>query len=118
MSWIRECGDQLGRPWRALRECFPFSFSGRQTLIYLLFGLSGPALTALTWWAMRTAEAHGWTALFQDLADKIALCLLISTLGLAMFVSIRSFKLGKDGIEAQSDPNDGGENANDHGGGA
>lgn len=93
----------LGTPFRAVAGWFPFSFAGRQTLIYLIFAGAGPALTLLVWWAMRQALAAKLVQEFSSLANTVALCLLIVVIGLAMYVSIRSLKIGPDGIEAAAD---------------
>ena len=106
MSWIRDAGDQLARPFRAIGSLFPFAFSGRQTLIYLIFAGSGPALTLILIWAMRQSLAYKLFDQFKTLSNEISLAHLIVVIGLAMFVSIRAIKIGRDGIEASADPQD------------
>ena len=86
---------------------FPFTREGRQTLVYLIFAGCGPALTAIIIWAMSIirnwSEVDAATRLdkFSSLAMLIGLGLLIITVALACFVSIRAIKIGKDGIEAE-----------------
>jgi zinc transporter ZupT len=82
-------------------KLFPFTQEGRQTLVYLVFAGSGPVLTAFTAWAMYEALRQGWEATFANLAYTVAACLLIIVTGLAMFVSIRAVRLGKDGFSAE-----------------
>ena len=84
----------------------PFSREGRQTLIYLVYALSGPALTGVVIWAM--VEALDRVALWQtfsQLALIVAVSLLIVVTGLAMYVSIRALKISKDGFEASGGDN-------------
>lgn len=85
---------------------FPFTRAGRQTLIYLILAGCGPALTAVTIWAMRVIR--DWNEVnpavrlerFASLAMVMASALVIIVIALACFVSIRAIKIGKDGIEA------------------
>ena len=87
---------------------FPWTREGRQTEIYIIFALSGPALTAVVIWAMIEAlERVALWATFRDLALIVAAALMVVVIGLAMFVSIRAIKVGRDGIEANGE--DGGE---------
>lgn len=87
---------------------FPFTRDGRQTLVYIVFAGCGPALTVATLWAMQVI--HDWTGAsdaarldkFAELAVLIGVALLIVTVALACFVSIRAIKVGRDGIEATS----------------
>jgi ABC-type nickel/cobalt efflux system permease component RcnA len=90
----------LGTPVRAVAAWFPLGNDGRQTLIYLVFALAGPALTAITIWAMQKALSHGWQGLFSNLAYMLGWALMIVVCGLAMFVSVRAVKLGREGFEA------------------
>lgn len=79
----------------------PLTRGGLQTLVYLVFAGAGPSLTLVVMWAM--IEALKRTALFDTfshLAMIVAVSLLIIVTGLAMFVSIRAVKIGKDGFEA------------------
>ena len=88
---------------------WPFTRDGRQTLVYLVFAGCGPALTVVVIWAMRVIR--DWTGAsvadrldkFASLAMVIGAALLIITIALACFVSIRAVKIGKDGIEAQGE---------------
>lgn len=93
----------------------PFTRAGRQTLIYLaLFGC-GPALT---WCIMRTLDVvekfpnttgEARLAAYVELAKPLTWSLLIIIVALACFVSIRAIKIGKDGLEAESQENPDGE---------
>jgi hypothetical protein len=86
----------------------PFGKDARSTLVYLVFAGCGPALTACVIWAMRIIR--DWTGAsdadrldkFASLAMVIASALLVITVALAAFVSIRAIKVGKDGLEASS----------------
>lgn len=84
-------------PW----SWVPYSHQGRQTLVYLVFAGSGPALTAVVIWAMVTALSVGLLKTFSQLSLILAACLLIINTALAMFVSIRAVRLGKDGFSAE-----------------
>lgn len=79
----------------------PFTQEGRQTLIYLVVAGSGPVLTGFTAWAMVEALSRGLVTVFANLAYTVAACLLIIVTALAMFVSIRAVRLGKDGFSAE-----------------
>lgn len=83
-----------------LKSIFPFTRDGRQTLIYIALAGCGPALTLLVMWAMDASQTANQWAIFADLANKVAWALLLIVLALAMFVSIRAIKVGKDGLEA------------------
>jgi hypothetical protein len=84
-------------PW----SWFPYRHEGRQTLVYLVFAGSGPALTVVVIWAMLKALDANLPKTFSQLSLIVASCLLIITTGLAMFVSLRAVKLGKDGFSAE-----------------
>jgi hypothetical protein len=84
-------------PW----SWVPYSHQGRQTLVYLVFAGSGPALTAVVIWSMLKALDADLSKTFSQLSLIVAACLLIITTGLAMFVSIRAVRLGKDGFSAE-----------------
>ena len=79
---------------------FPFTKEGRQTLVYLTFAGAGPALTVIVVWAMAVAQWNTWQDVFANLAYMVATGMLIIVTGLAMFVSIRSLKVSRDGLEA------------------
>ena len=89
----------------------PLSRAGRQTLVYLCLAGSGPALTGIIIWALVTVrdwagvDAAVKLARFATLTTYIAVSLLIIVIALACFVSIRAVKIGKDGIEAESNDN-------------
>lgn len=95
----------------AIRNLFPFSRDGRQTLIYLIFGGCGPALTLVVIWAMiESLDRPQLWSTFTGLAYIVAASLLIIVSGLGMFVSIRAVKISREGFEAsggesQRDPN-------------
>lgn len=94
----------LGTPFRAARAAVPFTHDGRQTLVYLVFAGAGPALTAVVIWIMQAArDAKQWDT-FSRVALIVAAALLVITIALAMFVSIRAIKIGRDGIEASGEP--------------
>jgi len=93
-------GGVAAMNWNPL-SWFPFTQPGRQTLVYFVFAWAGPVLTAITVWAMVTALANGLQATFSNLAYLVGGCLLIIVTGLAMFVSIRAVRLGKDGFSAE-----------------
>ena len=81
-------------------KLFPLTREGRQTTIYLVFAGSGPILTAIIVWAMlRALDVHLFGT-FRDLALIVAASLFVIITGLAMFVSIRAIKVGRDGFEA------------------
>ena len=85
----------------------PLSKEGRQTLVYLSFAGAGPVLTAVVIWAMAVAQWNTWRDVFANLAYMVAAGMLTIVTGLAMFVSIRSLKVSRDGLEASGgDPSD------------
>lgn len=92
--------------WNPL-SWFPWTRAGRQTLIYLSFALSGPAITALVIAAMLWALEYRQFDTFGTLALIVGGALLISVSGLAVFVSLRAIKLGRDGFEVSGSPNEG-----------
>lgn len=97
----------LGAPFRAVRDLFPFTREGRQTLVYLVFAGCGPSLTLLVMWAMNQSlgQPKLWPT-FTRLATIVAVALLIITIALGMFVSIRALKISRGGIEASGGPDD------------
>lgn len=95
----------LGTPFRAARAAFPFTRAGRSTLVYIAFALSGPSLTLLVLWIMNEAKVRSPWA-FNTLAWMVGGALLISVSGLAMYVSLRAIKLGRDGFEASGEGGD------------
>ena len=90
---------------------FPFTREGRQTLVYLVFAGCGPALTGVVIWALTVmrdfagAGAEQRLDKFATLAMLVGAALLIVTVALACFVSIRAIKIGKDGLEANGEGN-------------
>lgn len=102
MTWAGAFFRWLGTPVRACRSLFPFTHAGRQTLIYLVLAMAGPALTAVVMWAMEiTKDARQW-AIFGSLADRVAWSLFVIVCALACFVSIRAIRIGKDGASMES----------------
>lgn len=89
----------------------PLTFAGRQTLIYVCLALSGPVLTGIVVWALasirdwKDVDAVTKLARYAALTNYIAIALLIVVIALACFVSIRAIKIGRDGIEAESNNN-------------
>ena len=77
----------------------PLSREGRMTLVYVIFAGAGPALSAIQIWAMREAMQAGQWQVFADLALVNALGQFVVVLALTAFVSIRAFKIGRDGLE-------------------
>ena len=92
---------------------FPWSRSGRQTLIYIMAALSGPALSIMVIAAgyviVTFPDTSGEQRLdkFSSLAMIAALALLIVIIRDACFVSIRAAKI-KDWIEVKGDTGEGG----------
>ncbi len=87
---------------------FPWSREGRQTLIYIMSALSGPALTLCliaAGYVIATfpgASADQRLDKFAHIALLLAVALLIVVIRDACFVSIRAIKVGvgKDGVSA------------------
>lgn len=86
----------------------PWTRLGRQTLLTMVFALCGPALTACIMWLLNVVEtfpgATGQERLdaYVKLAQPVGWSLIIIVVALAAYISIRSIKAGKDGIEATS----------------
>lgn len=86
----------------------PWTRLGRQTLLTIVFALCGPALTACVMWALSIvrdfpgASADQRLDAYVKLAQPIGWSLIIIVVALAAYISIRSIKAGKDGIEATS----------------
>lgn len=86
----------------------PWTRSGRQTLLTVVFALCGPALTACIMWALSIVEtfpgagAEQRLEAYVKLAQPIGWALIVIVVALAAYISIRSIKAGKDGIEATS----------------
>src|SRR5437868_3549461 len=94
MKTLARFGRWLATPVREARALFPFTHEGRQTLVYLVFAGAGPTLTLLVYLFMRVlAAARQWSA-YERLATMVAIGLLVTVCGLAMFVSIRAIKIG------------------------
>jgi hypothetical protein len=89
----------LGTPIRAIRGLFPFTYDGRQTLIYLMCALSAPVLTlAVMYLTEKAADANQWPE-HRELARIVAYSLLVSVCAFSMFVAFRTLSLGsKDGL--------------------
>lgn len=86
----------------------PFSHAGRQTLMYLVLALCGPALTACIMKALAVVERFPGTTgaqrltAYVELAKPLTWALLIIVTALACFVSIRAVRIGKDGFSAEA----------------
>ena len=93
--------------WNPL-SWLPFTRAGRQTLIYLAFAGSGPAVTFGIIWAMRVirdwneASAQARLDRFAELAMMLAYNSIIVSVTFACFISLRALKVSKDGVEATS----------------
>lgn len=89
----------------------PFTREGRQTLIYIVLALCGPALTGCIMWALKVVETFPGTTgeqrlnAYVKLSEPIGWSLLIIVTALACFVSIRSIK-GPGGTEVQGRDDD------------
>lgn len=96
----------MSRIWATIRSLFPFTREGRHTLLYITISLCAPALTIFSMWAMSVVErfpgvpAQERLDAYVKLATLIAVDLLIMVVALACFVSIRSLKIGANGLEA------------------
>ncbi len=85
----------------------PWTREGRQTLIYLVLALCGPALTVCIMWALSVIETFPGTTgqqrldAYVSLAAPLGWSLIIIVLALSCFVSIRAIKIeaGKDGVK-------------------
>lgn len=89
----------LGTPIRAGRALFPFTYEGRQTLIYLMCALTAPILTLTVIWMLDTLAGHKEWDTYSEIAKIVAYSLLISVCAFSMFVAFRSLSLGsKDGL--------------------
>ena len=96
----------------------PYTRPGRQTLIYIVLALCGPALTVCIMHILDVVEKFPDTTgearltAYVELAKPLTWSLLIIVVALACFVSIRAIKIGPDGLEASSrDQGDGGSDA-------
>lgn len=91
-----------------MKRLKPLSQAGRQTLVYLSFAGAGPVIVGVLIWTLFEirywADASPATRLdrFATLADLVAVAHLVVIIALACFVSIRAIRIGKDGIEAES----------------
>lgn len=89
----------LGTPIRAIRGLFPFTYDGRQTLIYLMCAGSAPILTLAVMHILETMAANGQWAAYREISRIVTYSLLISVCAFSMFVAFRSLSLGsKDGL--------------------
>lgn len=79
---------------------FPFARAARQTLIYIVLALSGPALTICVMWTLEVVERFAGVSAerrleaYVELAKPLGWSLLIIIVALACFVSIRAIKIG------------------------
>jgi hypothetical protein len=89
----------LGAPIRAIRGLFPFTYNGRQTLIYLMCALSAPILSLMVIWILETLAGASQWRVYHQVSMIVAYSLLISVCAFSMFVAFRSLSLGsKDGL--------------------
>lgn len=89
----------LGTPICATRALFPFTYDGRQTLIYLMCALSAPVLTTAVLALADVAADHGQWPEHRELSRLMGYSLLITSCAFSMFVAFRSLSLGgKDGL--------------------
>jgi len=85
----------------------PLTLAGRQTLIYVVFAVSGPVLTGIVIWSMLAVRDWQDAApldrldKFATLALLVASALMVTVVTLACFISIRAIKIGKAGLEAE-----------------
>lgn len=95
-------------PW----TWFPYGRSGRQTLLYIVLALCGPALTGCLLWILRVVETFPDTTgeqrleAYVDLSKPLGWALLIIVVALACFVSIRAVKIGPLEASSREDPVD------------
>jgi len=74
----------------------------------IVFAMCGPALSVCILWALDTVETFPDTSgearleAYVTLAQPIGWSLIIIVVALAAYISIRSIKAGKDGLEATS----------------
>lgn len=86
----------------------PWSRIGRQTLLTIVFAFCGPALTACILWILDVVKGFPGTTgeqrleAYVKLAQPLGWSLIIIVVALAAYISIRSIKAGKDGLEATS----------------
>ena len=99
MSRIAAFFRWLGTPFRSIRGWVPFTHDGRQTLIYLIFAGAGPALTLVGLHILEQTEGAGQWGIYATQARIFGWSLFVIVAGLGMFVSIRSFKIGKEGLD-------------------
>lgn len=89
----------LGTPIRAARALFPFTYDGRQTLIYLMCAFSAPVLTVAVMHILETMAGAGQWNGYREISRLVAYSLLIAVCAFSMFVAFRSLSLGsKDGL--------------------
>lgn len=89
----------LGTPVRAARGLFPFTYDGRQTLIYLMCAFSAPILTLVILHILDVLAGAGQWPAYREISRLVAYSLLISVCAFSMFVAFRSLSLGsKEGL--------------------
>jgi hypothetical protein len=94
-----------------IRNLFPFSHEGRQTLIYVCIAWAAPVLCGMLVWEQSRIEvfpgaaAEQRLARFADISDRVSWGLMVILVAFACFVSIRAIKIGKDGFSAESRDN-------------
>jgi hypothetical protein len=78
----------------------PLSRDGRMTLVYAVFAGAGPATSVINGAAMVASYRAGQWDTFYNLAMTNAVGNGIIVTALAMFVSIRTLQISKDGFKA------------------
>lgn len=97
----------------------PWTREGRQTLLYIVLALCGPALTGCLLWALDVVRVFPGTTgeqrldAYVELSKPIGWALMVIVVALSCFVSIRAIKIGP--LEATS-RDDGGDPPGDNGG--
>ena len=91
-----------------IRDLFPFSHEGRQTLIYVCIAWAAPIMCGMLIWAQTRIEkfpgaaADQRLARFADISDRVSWGLLVILVAFACFVSIRAMKIDKNGLSVES----------------
>lgn len=109
MKWFQPASffHWLGTPVRAARALFPFTYDGRQTLIYLMCAFSAPILSLMVLHIMDVLAANDQWPAYREVSRLVAYSLLISVCAFSMFVAFKSLSLGsKDGLLSLSGKED------------
>lgn len=94
---------------RAIRGLFPWTQDGRRTSLHVAALGAGPALCAMTIWAMQTSLAHNLFEAFTNLSYTVAASLFVIVCAIGVGTGLNIFvKAGKDGAQfgAGGDDND------------